>query len=277
MAVEIVEVPYQGHHLPGYFFKPYADQRPRKTLLLIGGGDTFVEDMYYYLTPAALKRDYNVFIVDLPGQGILPFAGFVWPREAEKPVAAVVDIALQRNDIDPERFAIFGLSGGGHLVPRAVTVEKRLKACVSCALILDFSAVWNRAFVTLNQRAKTSLLYKLLKAYFERKREAYFDMVDTYVWRIGVTSAADLIEGTRGYTVDPAQITCPFLNIVAQQEFEESSGMMQAARIAQQKSPHPRNKLMLMPANEGADSHGIGTNLSLLSQVTFDWLDEVLA
>lgn len=275
--VDIVEVPFQGEMMPGYFFKPSDSPTPHKTLILIGGGDTFAEDMYYFLTPAALKRDYNLLTVDLPGQGIMPFKGLVWPHESEKPVAKVVDYALSRSDVDSDRLAIFGLSGGGHLVPRAVTVEKRIKACVACALILDFSAVWNRAFVTLNKRAESSLIYKALKAYFKRKREAYFDMVDTYVWRIGVKSAGDLIEGTQGYTVDPEKITCPFLNIVAQQEFEESSGMMAAAKIAQEKCPHPNNKLIVMPANEGADSHGIGTNLSLLSQVTFDWLDETLA
>lgn len=32
---------------------------------------------------------------------------------------------------------------------------------------------------------------------------------------------------------------------------------------------------MIVPKDEGADSHAVGTNLSLMSQVTSDWLDEI--
>ncbi len=273
--VESVEIPYQDHTLPGYFFKPNEEKAPRKTLLLIGGGDTFVEDLYSYMVPAALKRDYNIFIVDLPGQGMLPFEGLVWPRESEKSVSTVVDYLLQRQNVDAERLAIYGLSGGGHLVPRALTAEKRIKAGVTCAAILDFSAVWNRKLVNLVRRAKSLFIYKLLNAYVSRKRRAYYTMVDTYVWRIGCQSADKLIKDTRGYTVDPEKITCPFLNIVAQQEYDQSSHMKKAAQAIEEKSPHQKNKTVIMSANEGADSHGIGTNLALLSQVTFDWLDDI--
>jgi len=35
-------------------------------------------------------------------------------------------------------------------------------------------------------------------------------------------------------------------------------------------------KVVILPRDEGADSHAIGTNVSLMSEVVFDWLDEVL-
>ncbi len=52
--------------------------------------------------------------------------------------------------------------------------------------------------------------------------------------------------------------------------------MMRAAREAQRRISHETNDLVIMPADEGADSHGIGTNLGLLSQITFDWLEKAL-
>ncbi|MBD3386029.1 hypothetical protein GF407_14025 [candidate division KSB1 bacterium] len=72
-----------------------------------------------------------------------------------------------------------------------------------------------------------------------------------------------------------------FINPIAEpqrftQQYEQSSHMKEAAETIKTVSPHPRNKTVLMPADEGADSHGISTNLALLSQVTFDWLDEML-
>lgn len=276
VPIEAVEIPFRDATLPGYFLKPDAADVRRKTLLMIGGGDTFAEDLYYYLGPAALNRSYNYIFVDLPGQGLLPFQGLVWPERAEEPVGAVLDYLCDRPDVDTDRVAIFGLSGGGHLAPRAATGENRIKACIACALILDFSAVWNRRFVELNRKAQRSLPYRLFKSYFAWKRRAYFNMVDTYVWRFGLHSAADLINATRNYTVDPSKISCAFLNIVAQQEYEQSSGMMIAAHEAQRHVSHQTNDLVVMQADEGADSHGIGTNLGLLSQVTFDWLDTAL-
>ncbi|MGE5528181.1 MAG: alpha/beta hydrolase family protein, partial [Patescibacteria group bacterium] len=86
--LEPVEVPYQGTKLPGYFLKPDLSGDRRRTLLMIGGGDTYVEDLYYSIGPAGVKRGYNVLFVDLPGQGDLPFRGLYFPVEAEKPMAA---------------------------------------------------------------------------------------------------------------------------------------------------------------------------------------------
>ena len=38
------KIPYNGSALPGYLFKPDDSGAKRKTLIMIGGGDTFVED-----------------------------------------------------------------------------------------------------------------------------------------------------------------------------------------------------------------------------------------
>ena len=37
-----------------------------------------------------------------------------------------------------------------------------------------------------------------------------------------------------------------------------------------------RKELIVTPRDEGADTHAIGTNLSLMAQTVFDWLDETL-
>lgn len=38
---------------------------------------------------------------------------------------------------------------------------------------------------------------------------------------------------------------------------------------------NPTKQLVVLPRDEGADSHSGGTNLSLVSQIVFDWLDDV--
>jgi hypothetical protein len=74
-VVQPVSVPCGGVDLPGYFVESPDGQAKRKTLLMIGGGDTYVEDLYLIIGPAAVKRGYNLLIVDLPGQAGCPSMG----------------------------------------------------------------------------------------------------------------------------------------------------------------------------------------------------------
>ena len=78
-AIAVVEVPFEGTALPGYFIKAEPSDRPVKTLIMIGGGETFTEDLYFFTAPAALERGYNFATFDLPGQGGLPLQGKYLP------------------------------------------------------------------------------------------------------------------------------------------------------------------------------------------------------
>jgi len=268
----VLAIPFDGAMLPGYFLKPDASGTPRPTLLMIGGGDTIVEDLYAYIGPAGLKRGYNVLMVDLPGQGDLPFAGLVMRPDAEVPMRAVVGYALGRPDVDPERLAAYGISGGGYLVPRAATRERRLRACVANSLVLDLTGIWGERLAA----ADRSLLYRtLLKLPLPQIRSALV-LLDTYKWRWGVETLPDLYEVSKAFTLDPGEITCPVLNVVAQQEWEVVGPTRRWAELCRERAPHPRSRLVVTPRDEGADSHAVGSNLSVMSQVVFDWLDELL-
>lgn len=270
-AAQVVEIPFEGQFLPGYFFRPDNSGQKRKTLIMIGGADTFVEDLYAYIGPAALKRDYNLLIVDLPGQGILPMHGMVWQADAETPMKAVVDYVLGRPEVDAERLAAYGISGGGYLVPRAAAYEKRLKACVACSVILNFGGIWPAKTRTLEK----SLLFKLMMALPLRSIQTRRLLSETYQWRWGAHSLFELYELCTRMELDPGLITCPTLNLVAEQEYHQFGMSRQWAHECIAKIANPDKKLVITPADEGADSHAAGTNLSLVSGLVFDWLDDI--
>ncbi len=71
--LEYFEIPYEGTALPGYFRKAAAGTKPMKTLIMVGGGETFAEDLYFYIDSQANERGWNFMTVDLPGQGLLPW------------------------------------------------------------------------------------------------------------------------------------------------------------------------------------------------------------
>jgi alpha-beta hydrolase superfamily lysophospholipase len=270
---EVVEIPFEGNALPGYFFKPLRQSGREKTLLMIGGADTFVEDLYFFVGPAALKRDYNLLIVDLPGQGALPYRGLTWRPDAETPMAAVLDYLLARPDVDPDRLAAFGISGGGYLVPRAATADPRIRACVACSSISDFYAYTAQSPAMLRlARNEQSWLTQLL---VRRHRLApSLLLLKAYVWRWGVHSLAELVEAMRPYHFDPAGIACPLLILIGEKEFHTAPASRKQQEEALAQATSPRKELILTSASEGADAHAIATNMSLMAQLVFDWLDE---
>lgn len=140
---ELLEIPYEGTTLPGYFFRAADDDRPRATVVLTGGYDGTVEELYFFNGAAALERGYNVLAFDGPGQGAaLLQRGMVLRPDWESVVTPVVDHALARPEVDPERIALIGLSLGAHLAPRAAAGEHRLAACVADCGAYDLYAAF---------------------------------------------------------------------------------------------------------------------------------------
>ena len=274
-ALEPFSIPFEAGALSGYVLRPDETSTAKKTLMMFGGGDTFVEDLYFYIGPAGLERGYNVVIVDLPGQGILPDDGLVMRPDVEVPMKAIVDHVLSYPDVDAESLAAYGISAGGYLVPRAATVEKRIRACVASSAILDFHEVWTRN-TSLPRLAQLegSPLMGLIEKLPLKKVEAVSRLVSTYSWRWGVDSVSDLLEVSKSMVFEPKEITCPVLVLIGAQEYEKFEASREWAHRCVDEAQTSRKELIVTPRDEGADTHAIGTNLSLMAQTVFDWLDE---
>lgn len=274
--VEPLSIPFEGKSLPGYFLRPDASGRKRKTLIMIGGGDTFVEDLLLYIGPAGLKRGYNVLVVDLPGQGILPSDGLPMRPDVEGAMQAVVDAALSRPEVDPDRLAAYGISGGGYLVPRAACYEKRLKAIVACSMILDFYRHFAENTKLLRFAAmEGTWKHRLFMWLYGRRFRAAMPLMDSYKWRWGVKSLRELVGVLRSFVFDPAQITCPTLIIIGQEEYEDYPCSREFQDTAMAAVQHPVRRLIQAPVTLGAGTHAMSSNLSLMSRYVFDFLDEV--
>ncbi|MBS1848360.1 MAG: alpha/beta fold hydrolase [Actinobacteria bacterium] len=129
---EIVEVPSSIGLIPGYFFRPDDDGRPRPTMILTTGYDGTAEELYFTSGAAALERGYNVLTFDGPGQGtMLIDRGTPLRPDWEAAVSPVVDWLVARADVDRDAIVLMGISLGGLLAPLAATREHRLAACIS--------------------------------------------------------------------------------------------------------------------------------------------------
>lgn len=135
--LEYVEIPFGPVKMPGVFRKAASGKAPAKTLIMIGGAETFVEDQFFYIAPQAFERGYNFLTVDLPGQGLLPLEGQFFRPAMNEPLKAVVDYAVSRKDVDRKRLAMYGISSGGGFVPQAAQHDTRIMAVVMNNCVVD--------------------------------------------------------------------------------------------------------------------------------------------
>lgn len=263
--LEYFEVPFEGTVLPGYFRKAAAGTKPEKTLIMIGGGETFAEDLFFYIAPQTHDRGYNFMTVDLPGQGILPLEGKTFRPDMNVPLKAVIDYALSRPDVDPERLAAYGYSGGGGFVPQAAMHDQRIKAIAMNSAVVDAHPLFS-AMPEVRATGKEIASWTTFHG----------NIVKTICWRWGVSmdNPAGLADANRGYTFDPAKVTTAPLIIVGEGEYK-SGEVKRQQKIAMDNFPNPWKKMVITPANEGASNHCVMENRSLVGQVLFDWLDEV--
>lgn len=263
--MEYFELPFEGTMLPGYYLKADGSGRKRKTLIMIGGGETFTEELYFYIAPAAIAHGYNFITLDIPGQGMLPLEGKFFRKDPEVALKLVVDYALGQPEVDPARLAVYGISGGGYNVPRLAIVDKRVKAIVVNSAVTDQYALFSKM-----PDAKATP--EELKKWSPFKRAT----AGVVSWRWGLEPAdiIGLAGANQGWSYDPAKVTCPALIIIGEGEYanEESKRQQHAFLDA---LPNPKKKLVVTELKAGASSHCLGENRTYMSWLVFNWLDEI--
>ncbi len=266
--VEVFEIPFDGKLLRGYFQPAAPGVAPRPTLLMIGGAETFTEDLYFFIAPAAIRRGYNFATVDLPGQGLTPYDGLFFRPDTEIPMRPILDCLLERPEVDPQRLAAYGISAGGYFVPRAAVHDRRIKACIANSMIWDFPALF--------RQSKTRQMHGLFLKFVSWRAPFGIRMARLMAWRFGAGTQdiPAMMELSREFVFDPAQILCPALILIGEGEVQNPMIRGQQDH-AMSVMPHPGKKFVVGPLADGAGSHCMGENLPLMSQFVFDWLDEV--
>lgn len=233
---------------------------------MIGGGEPFAEDNWFHIAPQTFERGYNFITVDLPGQGLLPWEGKFFRPAMHVPISAVIDYALKRPEVDPQRFYAYGISGGGGFAPQTAMNDPRIKAVAVTAAVVDAE----RLFATMPVATTTP---KVLETFSSFHRNTV--KLVAYRWGVKMDNIPGLVAANKGFTFDPAKVTVPMLLLVGAGEYADKEVQRQQ-KECMDKLPNPKSKLVVTAFEEGASSHCIGENRSLLGEILFDWLDDVL-
>jgi pimeloyl-ACP methyl ester carboxylesterase len=271
---EPVRVPFKGNYMSGYFYGADDLGVPRPTVIAVGGGDTYAEDLHFWAGAAGPGRGYNVLSLELPGYGMSPARGLYLLAGLEAPMRAAVGYALGRMEVDGERLAAYGISGGGYAVTRTVATEERIRAAIATTPIYDIYRLITEAIPSFLLDESHGGVSRWLLEVSGRFNKAGKNNMDKFAWQSGKGSLLEAVRVTEGEPVDVGAIRCPMLCLAAEGDPPEA---LEQTKYVFDHLEHPEKAMRILTADEGAEAHTHVNNFPLLHQVVFDWLDEVLA
>ena len=272
IPIRPVEIPFEQTTLTGYYLE--QDAQPRPLVVMIGGGDSYREDLFYVAGYPGWKRGYNVLMVDLPGQGKMPARGLTFRVQMDQPISAALDWLESNTTAKLDQVAIYGISGGGYFTAQAVATDTRFTAWIAGTPIYDMPIIFQREFGSA-LKAPGWLLNSFMRLSGALNRSAEINL-QKYAWQFGTADFKGAVDGVfeQARLVDFTRINLPSLFLVSEGEVPELK--RQAHEIYADFCKRGVNvTLREFSADEGADGHCELNNLRLLHLVVFDWLDRL--
>jgi pimeloyl-ACP methyl ester carboxylesterase len=281
IPIEAIEIPFEDRTLPAYFVTVDDSDAPRPTIVHTNGYDSTIQEMYFAHAPAAIRRGYNILLFDGPGQGRNLIKDGIHIRpDWENVVRPVINYALTRPEIDPNKIALAGWSFGGFLAPRAASFEHRIAALIADPGQWDEGpALLVRLPLTDEQKAAFPDIDPALLEPFEewlRGPDApsmlRWSLIQRGLWVNGVDSVYDYAVDMFRYELSTVakNIACPtFLSKAEADPVADYAPELNAAITA------PK-VLVPFTVAEGAGMHTEALARTLYHQRMFDWLDETL-
>jgi pimeloyl-ACP methyl ester carboxylesterase len=273
LPLERLEVPISGGVLPGYATTELA--AADQVVVVIGGGDTYAEDLWFFGGRALVAAGRAVVMVDLPGQGSTPYQGLHFGLATLEGLAAVLQ-AVRASGFCGQ-VILLGWSGGGIFVTKYASVAKpedRLRAVIASTPVHDAEAMLRNAMPTVLQGEPGSWLVRTVLA-LARRNAVLAGALAKYQWQFGPQGISGALSAFAelGRT-DLAAVEVPMLGLVGLGEDPE--GLRQARPvIAAAKRRHSSSQLITFDAWSGADSHCQVGNLPLAMIRALDWLDRL--
>jgi len=275
---EKVSIPYEGIFMPGYFFRPDNANGPWATIIFNNGSDGATCGMWTSGVAAALERGYAALVFDGPGQNaMLWLQNIPFRHDWEKVITPVVDFLHQREDVDPNRIALSGISQGGYWVPRALAFEHRIAAGIADPGVMDVSMSFYRELPQeMRDLLEAGKEREFNEAMDEGLRSAGEEARQIIEWRMKPYMAKSFYQQFKmvgQYNVRDVikQIQCPMF--IADPDDEQfwpgQSKEVYEALVC------PKT-IVKFTAEEGANWHCEPKARSLYDQRMFDWLATVM-
>ena len=258
---EPFRAPYPGGGLRAIYYPGPAGAEKKPLVMIVGGYDSTMEELYFMLGKPALDRGYSVLTYEGPGQGdALRSQGLHFLPEWERPNAAVLDEFLRRHE-RPENIVLVGVSMGGYFAPRAAAFDDRITGVVAYDCCYDFGAV----FARILNRASDPVA---------SKSPDFIWAIDNFRWTMGVSDIASMGAVAQRYTLAPvaSRIKQPVLILAGaadhfiplDQPAEFAKALVNARSVTTQVFDRP----------SGGAEHCQNGNYTLVHAAVFSWVED---
>lgn len=255
---ERVEIPLTNGTMAALFTRG-AGAGPRPMVIYCNGLDSTKELLYWSRLPEALaKRGISTLCVDQPGTGeAIRLQDLPVDPHSESWASKAVDWLETRDDVDPARIGMAGISLGGHFAPRAVAYEPRFAS----------GAVWG---ANHNWREVQD---KRIQREGENPVPHYWQHV---FWTFGASNMDDFLAKSEGMNLNGHMdgITVPFL--VTHGARDRQISVDYAHQAYDQLTNSPRRELKIFTPREGGVEHVGADNMSYGRDYIADWFAETL-
>jgi dienelactone hydrolase len=256
---ERVEIPYGDAHIAGLYVRAEGVDGPAPILVQVNGLDSTKEMKYRVGLPQWLaKRGVSSLVIDQPGTGeALRLHGMTAVHDSERWASKVVDWLETRDDIDPKRIGLEGVSLGGYYCPRAVAFEPRFAMGVVWGANHDWRDVQNKR---LQREGSFPVPH-----YWEHVR---------WVW--GASDQEDFMRIAGNVHLDGVldRIRVPFL--VTHGQKDSQIPLHWAERTYEQLVNSPKRELKIFTEREGGVQHSSFDNSANAGAYIADWVAETL-
>jgi pimeloyl-ACP methyl ester carboxylesterase len=258
VTCERIVIPYQGGKLRAQFFPGLPGAAKRPLIMLVGGYDSTLEELYPMLGKAALERGYSVLAYEGPGQGQVLRDGITMTPEWEKPTGAVLDQFL-RSHAKPKQIVLIGMSMGGYFAPRAAAFDKRIDGVVAWDTCFDFGEVVN-------------MFHKMSRDPILSQSADYKWFTGNAQWVTGTHTVEDAVGALQAYTLAPvaARITQPVLIMAGEEDY--GIPMHQTADFQKSLVNAESVTTKIFDRLSGGAEHCQTGNSSLVHATVFDWV-----
>jgi len=272
---EVFDISFEGMLIPSYFLAPDNSGRKRKTLIIISGFDGTEEESYLQGGKPALERDYNVFLIEGPGQAgirrIHPESTF--RPDYEVPIGAAIDQILKKPGVDPDRLVLYGISFGGYFSARAAASDHRIKAVILNSPIIDLRK-YLLGFLPPGsfEQIADFTMDNILNIPDENMSPSLKSNSCNLMIRFGKNTMGETFEYLKQFNVgeELKNVKCPSLAMVGEGEGEEPR---RQAREYCRSVSGPATEY-IFTVEQGADAHCQLGNAPLSCGVLLDWIDE---
>lgn len=264
-------IPFQEASLPAYVSTGLHEADA--LVVVVGGGDTYREDLWFFGGQAALAHRYAVLLVDLPGQGSTPDQGLHFGPQTVAALDTAIRAARERGHTG--RTILLGWSGGGLFTAKYIETFGNVDAWIASTPICDMARVFEQALPTVFRRRPGGAPQRLLMRAAGRLNPVLAATLDKYDRQFGPGGIAAAVDQFRSVgTVNLDKLDTPLLALVG--TGEDTELRRQARQVHETVvRRHPQSRLVEFSPASGADSHCQVNNLPLALAHVFSWLAQL--